>query len=317
MALRFRKQFKIAPGVKFNLNKKSMGFTFGGKGAHFTINSKGRTTTSAGIPGTGLSYVGHGNLGGTGKNTSSRSKITAPTIPPYIDVSSYDTKVMKYVRRGSLAGFLLSLGFGISEFGALCFWVFVGSLIYRSVIKRQYYKNLPYFIQKNEALEGPKKVFSESLDIMENTKNLDTYISRFQTVLSQLNNMASIAPELQLQINEVKTMACGYFSESLIDKVYAEISDSASLVTVKGRINRLNRVIVMINSFRSQLPTAVYPALDSAIDVLQEEIAELNNNSSPSGSLQSNQYCPNCGAQVDDGNFCKFCGTPLSEQSKG
>ena len=31
MGLRFRKSFKIAPGVKFNVNKKSVGMTFGGK----------------------------------------------------------------------------------------------------------------------------------------------------------------------------------------------------------------------------------------------------------------------------------------------
>ena len=28
MGLRFRKSFKIAPGVKFNVNKKSVGMTF-------------------------------------------------------------------------------------------------------------------------------------------------------------------------------------------------------------------------------------------------------------------------------------------------
>lgn len=56
MSLRFRKSFKIAPGVKLNLNKKSTSVTFGGKGFHHTISSSGRKTTSVGIPGTGLYY---------------------------------------------------------------------------------------------------------------------------------------------------------------------------------------------------------------------------------------------------------------------
>lgn len=56
MSLRFRKSFKVAPGVKLNLNKKSASVTFGGKGFHHTINSSGRKTTSVGIPGTGLYY---------------------------------------------------------------------------------------------------------------------------------------------------------------------------------------------------------------------------------------------------------------------
>lgn len=54
---RFRKSIKIAPGVKLNLNKNSTSITLGGKGAHYTVNSKGTKTTTVGIPGTGLSYV--------------------------------------------------------------------------------------------------------------------------------------------------------------------------------------------------------------------------------------------------------------------
>jgi len=57
MALRFRKSINLTKGVKLNLNKNSMSLTTGTKGAHFTINSKGDTTTSVGIPGSGLSYV--------------------------------------------------------------------------------------------------------------------------------------------------------------------------------------------------------------------------------------------------------------------
>ncbi len=56
MGLRFRKSFKVAPGVKINLNKKSAGVTIGTKGAHYTVNTSGRQTASVGLPGTGLSY---------------------------------------------------------------------------------------------------------------------------------------------------------------------------------------------------------------------------------------------------------------------
>ena len=56
MGFRFRKSVKIAPGLKLNFNKKSVGLTMGGKGAHYTINSSGTKTASVGIPGTGLYY---------------------------------------------------------------------------------------------------------------------------------------------------------------------------------------------------------------------------------------------------------------------
>jgi tetratricopeptide (TPR) repeat protein len=54
MSLRFRRSVKIAPGVRINFNKNSMGLTLGPRGAHYTINSSGRRTVSAGLPGTGL-----------------------------------------------------------------------------------------------------------------------------------------------------------------------------------------------------------------------------------------------------------------------
>ena len=67
MGLRFRKSFKIAPGVKLNLNKNSSSVTFGKRGAHYTVNSKGKKTASVGIPGTGISYTQS-----TGGNISSK-----------------------------------------------------------------------------------------------------------------------------------------------------------------------------------------------------------------------------------------------------
>jgi hypothetical protein len=56
VGLRYRKSFKIAPGLKLNLNAKSASITGGVRGAHVTYNSKGYRTASAGVPGTGLSY---------------------------------------------------------------------------------------------------------------------------------------------------------------------------------------------------------------------------------------------------------------------
>ena len=80
MGLRFRKSIKIAPGVKVNLNKKSTSITFGTRGVHHTMNSKGRQTTSVGIPGTGISYS---------KTTTTKQK---ETTPKKINVLQSNTK---------------------------------------------------------------------------------------------------------------------------------------------------------------------------------------------------------------------------------
>ena len=54
MGIRFRRSVKLMPGVRLNFSKSTVGLSFGVPGARYTINSKGRRTVSAGIPGTGL-----------------------------------------------------------------------------------------------------------------------------------------------------------------------------------------------------------------------------------------------------------------------
>jgi hypothetical protein len=66
MGLRFRKSFKIAPGIRMNVGKKGVGVSFGGPGLRYTIHSSGRKTSTVGIPGSGLSYS---TTSGTGKKT--------------------------------------------------------------------------------------------------------------------------------------------------------------------------------------------------------------------------------------------------------
>ncbi|MGZ4160213.1 MAG: DUF4236 domain-containing protein [Neobacillus sp.] len=57
MGFRYRKSFKIAPGVRLNVGSNSSSISFGGRGMRYTINCRGWRTTSVGIPGTGISYV--------------------------------------------------------------------------------------------------------------------------------------------------------------------------------------------------------------------------------------------------------------------
>ena len=57
MGLRFRRTLKIAPGLRLNFNKNSIGLSIGPRGAKYTINSSGRRTASVGIPGSGLYYT--------------------------------------------------------------------------------------------------------------------------------------------------------------------------------------------------------------------------------------------------------------------
>lgn len=87
MGFRFRKSFKIAPGVRVNLGKKSVGISAGVKGARVSVNSSGRVTKSVGIPGTGVSYVKTSKIGGAGSGggkepPSSQTPLPTPQPQP-------------------------------------------------------------------------------------------------------------------------------------------------------------------------------------------------------------------------------------------
>lgn len=75
MGWRYRKSIKIAPGIKLNVGKKSMGVSIGGKHAGVSVNSKTGVTTRASIPGSGLSYTQR--VGGK-KNRSRRTSSRPP-----------------------------------------------------------------------------------------------------------------------------------------------------------------------------------------------------------------------------------------------
>lgn len=53
---RFRRSFKILPGLWLNLGKESVSVSVGIRGLRATFGTKGKRVT-VGLPGTGLSYT--------------------------------------------------------------------------------------------------------------------------------------------------------------------------------------------------------------------------------------------------------------------
>lgn len=97
MGLRFRKSVKIAPGVRLNIGKKSVGVSAGVKGYRKSINSSGRVTTSIGTPVAGVSYVKTENLKSKkNKAASNRASSTAAAASSSVATSaSVSSKVHK------------------------------------------------------------------------------------------------------------------------------------------------------------------------------------------------------------------------------
>ncbi|WP_439815177.1 DUF4236 domain-containing protein [Zavarzinia sp. CC-PAN008] len=59
MGLRFQKSIRILPGVRLNLSKSGISLSLGRPGATLNVGH-GRTRTSLGLPGTGVSYQTQG-----------------------------------------------------------------------------------------------------------------------------------------------------------------------------------------------------------------------------------------------------------------
>lgn len=56
MPLRFRRSLRLLPGLRLNASKSGLSVSAGKRGANVTVGH-GRVRTTAGAPGTGLSYT--------------------------------------------------------------------------------------------------------------------------------------------------------------------------------------------------------------------------------------------------------------------
>ncbi len=99
MGLRFRKSISILPGVKLNFGKSGMSVSAGVPGFRKTFHTSGRTTTSVGIPGTGLSYVTTENKNRTSRSqrqTRNESPTYYESVPESVAVPNYNESEESY-----------------------------------------------------------------------------------------------------------------------------------------------------------------------------------------------------------------------------
>ncbi|MFL8712804.1 DUF4236 domain-containing protein [Clostridioides sp. GD02377] len=73
MGFKFRKSINLGGGLKLNINKNSVSVSGGVKGARVSVNSKGKATTTVGVPGTGLYYQETTSLSGSKKKNKGTS----------------------------------------------------------------------------------------------------------------------------------------------------------------------------------------------------------------------------------------------------
>lgn len=90
---RFRKSFKVAPGVRVNVGKKSMGVSAGTKGFSVSANTKTGIKSSVGIPGTGMRYEQKISQGQVKLNSQHNSIVQEAEIGYMNDLYVQDARV--------------------------------------------------------------------------------------------------------------------------------------------------------------------------------------------------------------------------------
>lgn len=76
---RFRRSIGLGAGVRLNVNKRSLGLSFGVPGARLSLNTDGRRTASIGVPGSGLYFVDSKKIGGRKRPPRPRR----PSVPAH------------------------------------------------------------------------------------------------------------------------------------------------------------------------------------------------------------------------------------------
>ena len=99
MGLRFRKTISLLPGVRLNISKSGVGVSAGVPGLRGSINTSGRVTGTASIPGTGVSYVKTKKIFGN-KKKDSKTKDAKDTKAKSDTKSKAKSKAEKAVEEG-------------------------------------------------------------------------------------------------------------------------------------------------------------------------------------------------------------------------
>lgn len=279
MGFRFRKSVKIAPGIKINFNKKSWGVTVGKRGAHYTINSKGKRTASVGIPGTGLSYTT--SSGGKKSKPKPKTKSKEVVEQQYTAKANNKADIANKISQLKLKKYLFlvlgifliylwlskHLGIAFPVLGIFCIYLSIkynksllglknkeiivncDENISNNTINDSENLNSNYDISESDLMNISTycRQLKETIDLIETSKNPDTVISRFdflEEIYSKLSCISDSVPnwdELGTDLENLITNRDEYINNAIHKSLDAELIKINELKTEKGKINRLNR----------------------------------------------------------------------------
>lgn len=260
MGFRFRKSFKVAPGVRVNFGKKSTGISIGGKGGRISFNSKSGARVSTSIPGTGISYST--KLGGTSShsNSSKRKASSAATQKASLSPRSiYNVPKQPVPRRGwyivlAVLFIISGICYLATEISTAVITSLIGVIMFCFTYITKPIPKIDY-VQFNRQLQ----IFDDSLGAIMTTIDPQTFFSKYKDIEQSAKRMAEITTEplihdgtpqeaIEMLEND-KAMATNAF----LDRMAAEIRQKAFSLT-RGRKQKLESFKLLTLDYEKEMP---------------------------------------------------------------
>ena len=273
MGLRFRKSFKIAPGIRFNLGKKSAGISIGGKTGGISFNSKTGVRARVSAPGTGLSYS---------------TKLGSKKTHKQHDVSHHgDTDTNKYLKQpvprrawyivialiltigglGNLATDIIA-GIIFTAFGVAMLVLTFKTSKTPKIDANMFYRQL--------------QIFDDSLKLIMTTCNIETFFGRYEDARRAACAMANLTsqplahgepPQAIIDsLNEQHTEITNAF----LDRYSKDIALKAYNLT-RGRKQKIETFYLTTSEYEEQMTPESIAHRDELYGQMQSNLAELSN----------------------------------------
>lgn len=279
MGFRFHKSFKVAPGIRINVGKKSAGLSLGKKGARVSINTKGHKRATVGIPGTGLSYSTSLN---NKKSATKRSKNTIAKKYPSINTVSKQVSIwplllgVLFIISG-VAAMPKDIGnaiFMILVGGVLIYWNRRKVLLSHSFSKTQLlewqklinpdsetliYTKEQLEYMTNEDIKQRTHIINDCKKLIITTTNADTFFDRYRLLEEHSNFIERYKPYFDvLQYIPIDFLSSKEkYVNDFIDRMWEKTKQKAdSLATENGKTNQFVKFSTTINEHLADMPAS-------------------------------------------------------------
>lgn len=290
MGFRFRKSKKIMPGVRLNFSKKGMGVSFGGKHARYSISPTGRRTTSFKVA-PGLTYT----TSSGGRKRRNKRRSTAQTDYTYssprkqIKPSNAVAVIFSFLSFFLIWIIGIELGWNatlLKVISILIITLFIAFMLVNNIpplkalflgrfrkdkktdvesYENQTENNRTNILDSPEKMEqysaaNSLRICRESIKIIYETTNPDTFFSRYEIILRKTANIEAHSDKFNFGDLSPQTMRQEVvngkqkYVRNMIDRYWNEtVKGAESLKTDNGKKNRYQKFYDTLEQYKNEI----------------------------------------------------------------